>query len=72
MDTINFFKNLKPSDWDVLATKKWRVKDVLAHLVGWEREVAKALVRVFEAEEKPWFVLIENSNACNLLYIGRE
>ncbi|NQS90058.1 ClbS/DfsB family four-helix bundle protein [Patescibacteria group bacterium] len=60
MNILTFFKNLKESDWDMLVTKKWRVKDVLSHLVGWEREVAQELVKVFATGNGPWFMLTDN------------
>lgn len=60
MDIIAFFRNIKESDWDVPVTKKWRVKDVLSHLVGWEREVARELPKVFETGDEPWFMLTDD------------
>lgn len=65
MDTMAFFKNLKESDWDIPVTKKWRVKDVASHLIGWERECAKELVKVFETGNEPWFVLNDNYDEFN-------
>ena len=40
MDHLTYLKSLKLEDWSIIVTSKWTVKDVLAHLVGWEREVA--------------------------------
>ncbi len=60
MDVVTFFRNLKESDWDVPVTKKWRVKDVLSHLIGWGRECARELVKVFETGNEPWFMLADN------------
>ena len=60
MNIIIFFRNLNKSDWGVLATKKWRVKDILSHLVGWEREVSQELVKVFETGNEPWFISIND------------
>jgi len=56
MDALEYFKNLKPEDWDKPVTEKWRVKDVLSHLVGWEREVAVELPKYFETKVNPWFM----------------
>lgn len=64
-DTINFFKNIKDLDWNIFVNKKWKVKDVLAHLVGWEREVTKELLNVFEKERKAWFVLTDDYSKFN-------
>lgn len=65
IDVVSFFNGLKESDWDVFATKKWRVKDLLSHLVGWEREVDRELVKVFETGNEPWFMSVENYDDFN-------
>ncbi len=65
MDTISFFKNLKPEDWEKPVTKLWKVKDVLAHLVGWEREAAQELPKAWENSEDPWFMDTDNFNNFN-------
>ncbi|MFA6573079.1 MAG: hypothetical protein WCT13_02785 [Patescibacteria group bacterium] len=62
---INFFKNLKESDWGVYVTKKWRVQDVLSHLIGWERECARELQKVFEIGDEPWFMQTDNYSDFN-------
>jgi len=64
-NTPDFFKNLKESDWRIPVTKKWKVKDVLSHLIGWERECAKELVKVFETRSKPWFMATDNYDEFN-------
>jgi len=65
MDSITFFKNIKEGEWDIQVTKKWRVKDVLAHLIGWDREVVKELINVFNNGAEPWFMLTDNYNEFN-------
>ncbi len=45
--------------------KKWSVKDVLSHLVGWEREVAQELLKVFKSEDEPWFMQTASYNKFN-------
>ncbi|OGG39051.1 hypothetical protein A2116_02115 [Candidatus Jorgensenbacteria bacterium GWA1_49_17] len=65
MNVATFFGNLKDSDWDVPVTKKWRVKDVLSHLIGWERECARELLKVFETGNEPWFMLADNYDDFN-------
>ncbi len=65
MDTISFFKNLKPEDWEKPVTELWKVKDVLAHLVGWEREIAQELPKAWENSEDPWFMDTDNFNNFN-------
>ena len=65
MDIIIFFKNLKKSDWQAPVTYEWQVKDVLSHLVGWERETAKELVKVVKTGNEPWFKRREDFGAIN-------
>ena len=64
-DIIIFFKDLKESDWNISVTKKWRVKDVLSHLIGWERECAQELLKVFETGLEPWFMATDNYDDFN-------
>ncbi|MBI4117132.1 MAG: ClbS/DfsB family four-helix bundle protein [Parcubacteria group bacterium] len=65
MDILTFFKSLKESDWKVPVTKKWQVKDVLSHLIGWERECTRELVKVFETGNEPWFMLTDDYSEFN-------
>lgn len=54
---LDFFTGLKESDWHLQVTDEWAVKDVLSHLIGWEREVVTGLKTVFKTGETPWFML---------------
>lgn len=65
IDTITFFRSLKPDDWSQKVTEKWTVKDVLSHLVGWEREVAIELKNIFENGEEPWFIKTDDYSEFN-------
>lgn len=65
METIEFFKSLKEGDWDKKISEKRTVKDVLGHLVGWEREVANELNSVFEKGNEPWFMLTDKYDEFN-------
>ncbi len=65
MDIINFFKSLKPEDWSKKVTEKWTVKDVLSHLVGWNREVVIELRNTFEKETEPWFMKVDDYTEFN-------
>jgi hypothetical protein len=56
MDIISLCEKLKPEDWDKPATSKWRVKDVISHLAGWEREVAMEFKRTWPIKAEPWFM----------------
>jgi len=57
LDLISYLKTLKPEDWTKKVTDKWAVKDVIAHMVGWERESVKVL-QEFKKNRKgnPWFL----------------
>lgn len=65
MEVLSFFENLKNSDWNVDITNKRKVKDVLSHLIGWERECAKELVKVFKTKKELWFILTESYDKFN-------
>lgn len=56
MDFIDFLKKLKPEDWEKPVTDKWSVKDVVAHLVGWEKESVRELKRIWGTDQVAWFV----------------
>jgi hypothetical protein len=65
MDIISFCENLNPEDWDRQVTEKWRVKDVVSHLVGWEREVAQEFQRTWDAKIEPWFMKTDSYDDFN-------
>lgn len=65
MDIVSFCGKLNPEDWSKPATKKWRVKDVVSHLVGWEREVAQEFKRTWGSKNEPWFMKVENYDDFN-------
>jgi len=57
MDFIEYCKNLKSEDWRVQVTDKWTVKDVVAHMVGWEKVGVEALEKYLKiGGNKPWFM----------------
>lgn len=56
MEFIDFLKTLTPADWETKVTDKWTVKDIVAHMVGWEREGAKTFLEAWQKGEKPWFM----------------
>ncbi|OGN01192.1 MAG: hypothetical protein A3I26_03725 [Candidatus Yanofskybacteria bacterium RIFCSPLOWO2_02_FULL_43_10] len=53
MDIIKFFRSLNPDDWSKKVTERWTVKDVLSHLIGWDREVVIELRNTFQKETEP-------------------
>lgn len=60
MDFLDYCKNLKPEDWEVIATSKWTVKEVVAHLVGWEKEAVKTFKESWTSGVKPWFMVTDD------------
>jgi len=54
-DFIAYLKTLKPEDWDKKVTDQWAVKDVVAHMVGWEKEAARIIKSIWEKKKIPWF-----------------
>ena len=56
MDFISYLKTLQPEDWNKQVTDKWTVKDVVAHMVGWEKGDSDAIQKAWETKEKPWWL----------------
>lgn len=54
MNFIAYLKTLNPEDWNVKATDKWTVKDVVAHIIGWIELDIASLERTDEADTLPW------------------
>ena len=54
-DFTAYLKTLNPEDWDEKATEKWTVKDVVAHMVGWEKEDAQIIGSIWKSKKAPWF-----------------
>ncbi len=65
LDFIPYLKTLKPEDWDKMATAKWTVKDVVAHMVGWEKGDAEAIRRAYETKQPPWWVGVKDYDEFN-------
>ncbi|HUC02220.1 MAG TPA: maleylpyruvate isomerase N-terminal domain-containing protein [Candidatus Paceibacterota bacterium] len=55
MDFIAYLKTLQPDDWNRMATPKWTVKDVVAHMVGWERGDIEEIERIWKTKAPPWW-----------------
>ena len=62
---IAYLKTLKSEDWGKMATDKWAVKDVVAHMVGWERQDPKTLRESWEKKEVPWWIKERNFDEFN-------
>lgn len=56
-DFISYLKTLQPEDWHTMATSKWTVKDVVAHMVAWEKASIDAIRETWANKKWPdWFV----------------
>ena len=42
LDFVSYLKILKPEDWHKKVNDKWTVKDVVAHMIGWEKGDVKS------------------------------
>lgn len=65
MDLLAYCRTLKPEDWSKSVNGKWTVKDIVAHLVGWEREVALELPKAWSGKKQPWFMADSNYDDFN-------
>ena len=65
-EIINFCQNLEKSDWAKMAKKTQTVKDIFAHLVGWQRECVLELRKTWNSGKQPWFVLTSEYDDFNL------
>lgn len=56
IDFISYLKTLKPEDWKRRVNNKWTVKDVVAHMVGWERGDPEAIYKAWKTKKPPWWM----------------
>ncbi len=54
-DFIPSLQTLKPEDWNKKVTDKWTVKDVVAHMVGWEKGDVEVIRMTWKTKKVPWF-----------------
>src|SRR6185369_13130857 len=69
-DFISYLKTLKPEDWNKMATSKWTVKDVVAHMVGWERGDVEAIKTSWETKQQPWWKIKPDDDAFNAKWVA--
>lgn len=62
---IKFLKNLNQNDWKTLVDHNWTIKDVVAHLVGWEKECAMLLPVLWSQKKRAWFLDTEDYSDFN-------
>lgn len=65
LDFISYLKSLKPEDWDKRVTKSWTVKDVVAHMVGWERINPQVIRETWQTKKRPWFYETDDFDELN-------
>ncbi len=53
-EIITYLNKLPSDSWGLLATSKWKVKDVAAHMIGWTELDVISLERIDETEILPW------------------
>jgi len=54
-DFIDFLRTLKPNDWQAEVNSRWTIKDVVAHMVGWEKGDCEIIRDTWKTKELPWF-----------------
>lgn len=65
MDFVSYLKILKPEDWNKQVTSQWTVKDVVAHMIGWEKADPDIIRKTWETKEKPWWLKADNYDEFN-------
>lgn len=65
MDFIEYIKTLKPEDWEKQVTDKWTVRDVVAHMVGWEKGDPDAIAKAWETKQSPWWMTTDDYDQFN-------
>jgi len=72
--TTDFFKlleSLNDKQWELKVNKEWSVKNVVAHLVGWEYESSYQLAISWEKKKKPWFLETDDYYTFNRVSLNR-
>jgi hypothetical protein len=54
-DFIAYLQSLKSDDWRRMATTTWTIKDVVAHLLGWEAGDPEIIRQTWRTKESPWW-----------------
>jgi uncharacterized protein (TIGR03083 family) len=64
-ELLELLAGLTDAQWSTKANMDWTVKDVVAHLVGWEKEAAAVLPEQWEAKSPAWFLETSDYAAFN-------
>src|SRR5436309_2991200 len=71
LDFVGYLKTLKPEDWNKMATSQWTVKDVVAHMVGWEKRDAEVIPVIWATKKKsPWMNAEEEYDEFNARWVA--
>lgn len=65
-DFITYLKTLKPSDWEVKVNNNWTVKDLVAHMVGWEKIDSEIIKETWQTKRRPWFYETDDFDGFNM------
>jgi hypothetical protein len=52
---IDYLKTLRPEDWEKKTTSEWTVKDVVAHMIGWEKHDPSIIQQTWQSKQDPWW-----------------
>jgi hypothetical protein len=66
--TKEFFElleDLNERDWEIKVNQNWTIKDVISHLVGWEKESCNALQESWTFKKEPWFLKTDDFSKFN-------
>lgn len=66
---IEYLKTLKSEDWNKMATSQWTVKDVVAHMIGWERSDVEVIKKCWETKTPPWWKSKNEDDAFNAKWV---
>ncbi len=50
---IDFLRTLQPEDWAVKVNANWTVKDLVAHMIGWDRSDVDAIKDTWKTKTPP-------------------
>jgi hypothetical protein len=64
-EPIKFLKNLSPNKWATKVNDHWTIKDVVAHLIGWDEEAVRVIPEVLVSDKDPWFLNVGNYDEFN-------
>lgn len=64
-DFFDLLESLSEDEWELKVNDKWSVKDVVAHLIGWEEECAVSLMDSWQTGKKPWFMKTDDYDEFN-------